>query len=126
MVHVPSDCPEYVRCNAPICPLDAKWQDRVYNTGESTCLFLREVMKAGADERLGANPVFTELGAIAVVWIAAERIEVNRRSHAGMPRGRGDHFRAVLNAANSGSTIDQRAESGKRLAESRKPKASAE
>jgi hypothetical protein len=106
--------------------LDAKWQDRVYSAGEQTCLFLREVMKPGADERLAVNPVFRELGALAAVWIAAERIEVNQRTHAGMPRGRGDHFRAVLDAANSGSTIDKRAEAGKRLAQSRKPKLSAE
>jgi|SRR5882672_4274210 len=124
LVEVPSDCPEYVRCNAPICPLDEKWHQRVYHTGESTCLFLREVMKAGADERLGTNPVFAEIGAIAVVWIATERIEANRRTHAGMPRGRGEHLRAVLAAADSGSSIDARAAAGERLAASRKPKAS--
>jgi len=122
LVQVPSDCPEYVRCNAPICPLDAQWHQRTYHAGESTCLFLREAMKAGADERLAANPVFLELGAIAVNWIAAERIEANRRTHAGMPRGRGDHLRAVLAAADSGSSIEARAASAERLNAARKPK----
>jgi len=122
LVDVPSDCPEYVRCNAPICPLDAQWYQRTYHAGESTCLFLREVMKAGADTRLGANPVFAEIGAIAMVWIAAERIEADRRGHAGMPRGRGDHLRSVLAAADSGSQIDARAASAERLNAVRKSK----
>src|SRR2546427_5889724 len=51
LVSVPSDCPEYVRCNAPICPLDARWLDRTFSSGEPTCLFLRESVKKGAADR---------------------------------------------------------------------------
>src|SRR5882762_10926077 len=116
----PSDCPEYVRCEAPLCPLDKDWMLRVYNRGEGVCLFLRETMKEGAHARLAVNPVYAELHELSVVWIAAEQQEAAKRSEAGMPRGRGDHIRAVRAAADTGSILDSRIASGERLAATRK------
>ncbi len=120
----PSDCPEYIRCSAPICPLDLDWRLRTYDKGEATCLFLRETLKQGADERLSTNPVYIELHAICKNWISAEQVAVHKRSEAGMPRGRGDHLKAVLAAASSGSTLDQRMASAERMAAGRRNKAS--
>ena len=30
-------CPQFNKCNAPICPLDAEWKDRVFVQGETKC-----------------------------------------------------------------------------------------
>jgi hypothetical protein len=121
----PSDCPEYVRCEAPICPLDKDWLLRVYSRGESTCLFLRESVKEGAEARLSSNPVYAELHAIAVKWLAAEEQVADKRTEAGMPRCRGDHLRTVRQAADTGSVLDNRAAASERLAATRKAKAEA-
>jgi len=118
----PSDCPEYIRCSAPICPLDSDWMLRTYDRGEPTCLFLRETLKQGADERLAANPVYIELHDVCKLWLSAERIAIAKRSEAGMPRGRTDHLKAVLAATSSGSTLDQRTGAAERLAASRRKK----
>jgi hypothetical protein len=107
---------------AVICPLDSDWRLRTYDKGESTCLFLRETLKQGADERLSTNPVYVELHALCKDWIAEERIAVHKRSEAGMPRGRGDHLRVLLTASASGSTLDQRVAAGERMAATRKAK----
>jgi hypothetical protein len=112
----PSDCPEYIRCNAPICPLDVDWRKRVFDSGDSTCLWLREAMKAGAEQRLSANETWHELHRISKEWIEQERTEAGKRQAHTMPRGRGGHLSAVLAAAHTGSTLDKRAASGERLA----------
>jgi len=111
----PSDCPEYVRCDANICPLDVDWRKRIYHTGESVCLFLRETVKQTADEQLSINATFEHLRSIAIVWIAEEKQEVERRSYEAMPRGRGDHFKAILAASKSGSMLAKRAAFGQRV-----------
>jgi hypothetical protein len=121
----PSDCPEYVRCEAPICPLDRDWMLRVYHKGEATCLFLRESMKEGAAERLAVNPAFAELHSLAIIWFKAEEAVATARTEAGMPRGRGDHIRSIRQAADTGSVLDSRAAAGERLAATRKAKAEA-
>jgi len=113
----PSDCPEYIRCDANICPLDVDWRKRIYHTGESVCLFMREAVKPTANDQLGVNPTFVELRAVAEAWIAAEKQEVERRSHEAMPRGRGDHLKAILIAAKSGSMLAKRAAFGQRTRE---------
>jgi hypothetical protein len=111
----PSDCPEYVRCSAPICPLDTDWLKRSYVSGESVCLFMRETVKLGADERLADNEVYVALHQIAKDWIEAERAAVAERGERAMPMGRREHLRALLQAANSGSTLDARAAAGQRM-----------
>jgi len=95
---------------------------RTYDKGESTCLFLRESLKQGAEERLSANVVYIELHDVCKQWLSAERIAIAKRSEAGMPRGRTDHLKAVLAASTSGSTLDQRTAAGERMAASRRKK----
>jgi hypothetical protein len=112
---IPADCPEYVRCNAPICPLDKDWQLRVFDTSDSTCLFLRETVKEGAEQRLAVNAVYQELHEISVKWIDAERARIAARNGP-MSRGHAEHFKAVQAAAKSGSTLDKRQAAGERLA----------
>lgn len=41
----PQDCPQYYKCNAPICPVDRRWRDRTHLKGEPVCLWLRERAK---------------------------------------------------------------------------------
>lgn len=30
-------CPKFIKCDAPLCPLDKDIQERVYSEGEPTC-----------------------------------------------------------------------------------------
>lgn len=41
----PEACPRYESCNAPLCPLDARWQFRSYGRGEAVCDFVLEAVK---------------------------------------------------------------------------------
>ena len=45
-------CPKYMGCSAPLCPLDPDWRLRAHNNGDRVCLYLRESVKAGAEGRL--------------------------------------------------------------------------
>ena len=45
----PKSCPRFLKCNAPICPLDADWQKRVFLKEDPTCFFLTESVKHGAE-----------------------------------------------------------------------------
>ena len=38
---LPSDCPKFEVCSAPICPADPDWRHRVHRRGEPVCFFLR-------------------------------------------------------------------------------------
>lgn len=42
----PEDCPKWISCNAPICPLDPNWRRRGHAAGERICLWLREWAKS--------------------------------------------------------------------------------
>lgn len=42
------DCPKFNSCSAPICPLDADWQDRLHLDGERVCFYLTEYVKQTA------------------------------------------------------------------------------
>jgi hypothetical protein len=44
----PESCPRFLKCNAPICPLDADWQKRVLLREDPTCFLLTESVKNGA------------------------------------------------------------------------------
>ena len=46
----PESCPRYESCNAPVCPLDARWQFRHYGRGEAVCGFVLEAVKPGGAE----------------------------------------------------------------------------
>ena len=42
---LPSDCPKFEVCSAPICPADPDWRHRIHRRGEPTCFFLRMYSK---------------------------------------------------------------------------------
>jgi len=42
---VPTDCPKWSRCTAPICPLDPDWRNRRMLKGESICAYLLEASR---------------------------------------------------------------------------------
>ena len=42
----PENCPKWMSCNAPICPLDPDWRRRRHVAGERICLWLREWAKS--------------------------------------------------------------------------------
>ena len=41
-------CPKFHTCNAPICPLDKDWGKRANQIDDSTCYYLIESVKDGA------------------------------------------------------------------------------
>jgi hypothetical protein len=43
----PKVCPNFTKCNAPICPLDPHWPIREMMNGDATCSWFREMAKAG-------------------------------------------------------------------------------
>jgi hypothetical protein len=45
----PESCPRFLKCNAPICPLDLDWQKRVLLNEDPTCFYLTESVKHGAE-----------------------------------------------------------------------------
>ena len=40
-------CPKFIKCSAPICPLDPNWRARTHLRGEPVCFYLREYSKVG-------------------------------------------------------------------------------
>ena len=52
---LPTDCPKFPRCSAPICPFDQDWRLRVHFKGERICFFLTELVKAGGRQRLATR-----------------------------------------------------------------------
>lgn len=48
---VPSDCPKFSHCSAPICPLDPEWASRTYLKGEPVCFYMLEYVKPGSRAR---------------------------------------------------------------------------
>jgi hypothetical protein len=42
------ECPKFIGCSAPICPLDPDWKLRVVENGDRVCFFMRENGKPGA------------------------------------------------------------------------------
>lgn len=43
-----TQCQKYQQCNAPICPLDEKWQKRKHVNGDRICFYLPEAQKPNA------------------------------------------------------------------------------
>lgn len=41
----PEDCPKFLTCSAPICPLDSNFRKRVHLERERICIYLREAAK---------------------------------------------------------------------------------
>jgi hypothetical protein len=44
-------CPKFNRCDSPICPLDKDWRKRTNTNEDTTCYYLIESIKSGAEER---------------------------------------------------------------------------
>ena len=44
----PESCPKFLKCNAPICPLDAEWRKRILLREDPTCFYLTESVKNDA------------------------------------------------------------------------------
>jgi hypothetical protein len=42
---LPSDCPKFKKCSAPICPIDPHWRQAFHRKGEQVCFFLRMYSK---------------------------------------------------------------------------------
>ena len=42
------DCPKFISCSAPICPLDREWKLKSYLDGERVCYYLTEHSKEAA------------------------------------------------------------------------------
>jgi len=47
------ECPRYLTCSAPVCPLDPIWARRKHLPGERVCLWLTELAKPGGLDILG-------------------------------------------------------------------------
>ena len=41
----PADCDRFFECNAPICPLDSDWKERVYLKGEAVCKYQKNLSR---------------------------------------------------------------------------------
>jgi hypothetical protein len=49
----PDDCPKFIACRAPVCPLDRDWFVRRHIPGEPVCHWLLEASKPGAEANFG-------------------------------------------------------------------------
>jgi|SRR6516164_136424 hypothetical protein len=81
-----SACDKFRTCNAPICPLDARWPQAVHLVGDKVCHYLLCTGKAGADQRLADHRVYrvVKLAAATVMEKWADiRNRVLRASQAG-------------------------------------------
>jgi hypothetical protein len=47
-----SECPRYLTCSAPVCPLDPIWKRRKHLPGERVCIWLSELAKPGGPQIL--------------------------------------------------------------------------
>jgi hypothetical protein len=46
------DCPKWLNCSAPICPVDEQYISRVHIAGEKICFYLNEYAKPHARANL--------------------------------------------------------------------------
>ena len=46
----PESCPKFENCSAPLCPLDAGLEHRVYCKGEAVCKYALEYVAGGVPE----------------------------------------------------------------------------
>ena len=47
-----TDCPKWIKCSAPICPVDDEYLSRVHIAGEKICFYLNEYAKPHARTKL--------------------------------------------------------------------------
>ena len=77
----PEHCPKFIKCSAPICPLDQNWPQRSHLRGERVCIFLTEAVKPGGRAKIrGSLPVqLFELVANALPEIVDRYGHIRRR-----------------------------------------------
>ena len=60
----PNQCPKFLGCNSPVCPLDVDWKRRVLINEDSTCFYLTESVKHSAEsvfQGAGLERLYTEI-----------------------------------------------------------------
>jgi len=85
----PESCPRFLKCNAPICPLDADWKKRILRSEDSTCFFLTESVKHGAQtvfERAGLKELYPAM-VFAYPSIAAQHQRIQKALERAMLTG---------------------------------------
>jgi hypothetical protein len=87
-------CPRYIDCSAPLCPLDPDWRTRIHRSGDRVCFYLREAVKAGAPERFKG-------GADAPIYLAATDMLAQSTTFVSDLRKR------LKDAASSGSRVEK-------------------
>ena len=95
------ECPRYVTCSAPICPLDPRWKHRKHLSEERVCLWLTELAKPD-----GLRIVSQEIGSDATQDIARLSPQITAKFSS--------IRHTVEKAAGSGSLILQRRASSQR------------
>jgi hypothetical protein len=88
----PRDCPNWQRCNAPVCPLWEAWEHCQHYKGEPVCRLLREYSKDGHEARL--NRIVSSEIALTVA-----------RVHAALLLRHGSLKSALVRASLSGSRM---------------------
>ena len=91
----PHSCIRFDKCNAPVCPLDTKWIERVHLCGEPICLYLREHIKPGGRAILGG-------------YIPQELIELIERELPNIIDRHGDIRRRMRRTASTPSKLGRR------------------
>ena len=61
-------CPRFIRCNAPICPLDLLQDDRDFILGEPKCTMAKSIRM-----RIGKNSGLPHMGLTKMEWAASLR-----------------------------------------------------
>jgi hypothetical protein len=66
------DCPQFLHCSAPLCPLDPYRAIRSYLPSEPVCFYMRERIKPGGQARLerAIGPTFA-----SEVWEACRDVK---------------------------------------------------
>jgi hypothetical protein len=101
-VNLIESCPKFSTCSAPVCPLDDQWRSARHLRKEPTCLYLREVSKAGGEARVRAL-LPAEL-ADPVVRVYREVITPQEGTPDG--QGLGELRRVLETSATTGSKLD--------------------
>lgn len=76
----PDDCPKFLACRAPVCPLDKNWRLRSYTKGEPICRWLLEAAKPGAKDRFrgsGRGDLYDSVSSVALS-ISARHAPIRR------------------------------------------------
>ena len=79
---LPTDCPRFKSCNAPICPLDPRWEKAVHLPGERICHYCRAACKEGADEAYRDDAVYAACK-VVLPLVVARHPDIGKRLRVG-------------------------------------------